>query len=671
MTSTVASQQGKAMPPVGLLANEGEGRRRRRAGKPERAGVGATLSATFLGLLMIQGLGHAEESAGGNGEAGAGRGGPGGDAAVNAGLGLAGDVGIDIGAPAHANAVGSVLSVGSVIDPSMLTKLSGEARFADGLAMPSPQRAATEGADGIGRAAAAADGTTRIEMQLAAAEEPVVGAELPASEPDDEDLGPIGGSQHGGDGNDTIIGTDRDDDLSGGGGDDLIYGGNGNDHLAGNEGDDELHGDNGDDELDGGAGNDNLYGGNGNDLAYGGEGNDGVFGGAGTDELYGGAGNDRVDGGTGVDEMYGGTGRDVMVIDDLHDLALEDPFGADGGGIDTLEVRDGYAVSLATELPNLSPQGRATFVVNDGAEAGLPGGAETYIQQADPQIENIRLTGSVDHDLVGDGRDNRLIGNDGENSLFGGAGDDWLDGGAGDDWIQGGEGDDLMYGSGGDDVFALGLFEDGTDRIFDHSGVNTVTLHGASASRLQVSLDGQDLKIAHDGRDVAVIDQYVGHEASFAGLDLGQGVRTFPDLLAEFLPQRAGTADADILQAADGGEWLLGKEGNDSLLGSASADRLEGGDGGDTLSGGAGNDTYIIRDGETGTDRIVDGQGSNTVELVGYEGKALGGFMIGKDLWLTADSLPVAIVERHGTNPDSFQGVKVGDKLVDPHELMS
>ena len=381
--------------------------------------------------------------------------------------------------------------------------------------------------------------------------------------------------------------------------------------------------------------------------------------------------NDLVDGGTGIDQMYGGTGGDRLVIDNVHDLALEDPFGSDGGGIDTLVVREGYGASLAQELPLLSPQGRATFVLDDASEAGLPSGAEGFAQQVHPFIENVSLMGSIDHDILGDGRDNRLIGNDGDNSIFGGAGADWLDGGEGDDWLQGGDGDDLMYGSGGDDMFVLGLHESGVDTIFDHSGVNTVSLRGASESRLQVSLDGDDLKIAYDGRDVAVIDQYVGHEANFAGLDLGQGVRAFPDLLAEFLPQRAGTADADILQAADGGEWLLGKEGNDSLLGSASADRLEGGDGGDTLSGGAGNDTYIIRDGETGTDRIVDGQGSNTVELVGYEGKALGGFMIGKDLWLTADTLPVAIVEGHGTNPDSFQGVKVGDKLVDPHELMS
>jgi Ca2+-binding RTX toxin-like protein len=660
------------MPPVALLAQSERPRRRQRLAAPERAGVGATMSATFLGLLMIQGLGHAEEGiaggAGGTVHGGAASDGGrvAGDTAAGPGATVGGSASV-----AHASAAGSVLSVGSVIDPTMLTKLSGEARFGDGLSVPVRTAEDSAAAPEAAPIAHAVNGTTSIEMRMAAAAEPVAEIESPVVVPPDEDLGNVGRNETGGDGDDTLIGTDDDDNLNGGGGDDLILGGNGNDRLGGNAGDDELHGEAGDDELDGGAGNDQLYGGAGNDLAHGGEGNDGVYGGAGNDELHGDGGDDRVDGGTGIDRMYGGTGRDILVIDQIHDLALEDAFGADGGGVDTLEVRDGYAASLARELPHASPEGRATFVLNDAGEGGLPTAAEGYIQQVHPYVENVRLTGSVDHDLLGDGRANSLIGNAGDNRIYGGAGDDWLDGGAGDDWLQGGAGEDVMYGSEGDDAFVLGLNDSAVDTIFDHSGVNTVSLHGASASRLQVSLDGQDLRIGYDGRDVAVIDQYVGHEANFAGLDLGQGVRSFPDLLAEFLPQRAGADGADILRAADGGEWLLGKGGEDSLVGSAARDRLEGGDGSDVMSGGAGDDTYLMQKGESGIDRIADTQGRNTVELTGHEGSAVGGFMLGNDLWITADSQPVAIVVGHGASPDSFQGVKVGDKLVDPHELMS
>ena len=669
MASTAEISRGREAGPAALFAYGERVLRRRKLAMPERAGVGATMSATFLGLLMMQGVGRAEEGmagadAGGHGSAG-GTATPFGEPVAG---GMAGGFG-----PAVAYqsvTLGSMGTWNAGVDVSALTKLTGETAAAEAVTGGMTAAEVEAGAVAVSSPVGGADGTASIEMRTASAE-PVEEMELPSDTTPDEDLGTVGENHTGGDGNDTIIGTEGDDNLAGGGGDDLIYGGNGNDHLAGNDGDDELHGDAGDDELDGGNGNDLVYGGTGNDLAYGGQGEDSVYGGADNDELYGGADNDLVDGGTGIDQMYGGTGGDRLVIDNVHDLALEDPFGSDGGGIDTLVVREGYGASLAQELPLLSPQGRATFVLDDASEAGLPSGAEGFAQQVHPFIENVSLMGSIDHDILGDGRDNRLIGNDGDNSIFGGAGADWLDGGEGDDWLQGGDGDDLMYGSGGDDMFVLGLHESGVDTIFDHSGVNTVSLRGASESRLQVSPDGDDLRIAYDGRDVAVIDQYVGHEANFAGLDLGQGTRAFPDLLAEFLPQRVGGSGADILGAANGGEWLVGKEGNDELIGSAADDRLEGGDGSDVMRGGAGDDIYLVRKGESGIDRIADAQGHNSVELTGHDGSAIGGFMLGNDLWVTADSQPVVIIEGHAAHPDSLDSIKVGTRLVDPNELAS
>ncbi|HMR31668.1 MAG TPA: calcium-binding protein [Geminicoccaceae bacterium] len=670
MTSTMVSFGGQDARSAVLLVEDGARRRRQRASGRERTGMGATMSATFLGLLMVQGIGHAEEG-GAAAEASGGHVSPEpGPATSEPVAGPAGGFG-GLGGSLHAGITAASVSLAGVVDPSALTRLTGE--IGGGQESPAASgRASEEVADvSATRRVDGVDGTTRIEMAAASAEPAAEAVEVPSTTDPDLDEGRNGTSQQGGDGDDTIIGTDNDDNLSGGGGDDLVYGGNGNDHLAGNSGDDELHGDAGDDELDGGTGNDLIYGGTGNDIGYGGEGDDGLYGGADNDELHGGSGNDVIDGGTGVDEMYGGSGRDRLVVDDIHDLAFDDGYGADGGGIDTLVVRDGYASSLAAAMPAYSPAGRATFVLDDAGMAGVPSGAESYVQQVHPFIENVSLSGSVDHDLLGDGRDNRLFGNDGDNRIYGGAGDDWLDGGAGDDWLQGGEGDDRMYGSEGDDVFVLGLAESGVDTVFDHGGVNTVTLLGATESRLQVSLDGQDLEIGYDGRAVAVIDGYVGHEGNFAGIDLGQGVRSFPDLLAEFLPRQVGGASADMLRAADGGEWLVGKEGNDQLVGSAAADRLEGGAGSDVMTGGAGNDTYLIAKGESGIDRIVDSQGSNTVELTGHGGSAIGGIMMGEDLWITADSQAVAIVEGHALHAGALAGIKVGDRLIDPNELTS
>lgn len=108
----------------------------------------------------------------------------------------------------------------------------------------------------------------------------------------------------GGEGNDTLYGTDGNDVLEGGAGKDLIYGR---------------------------AGNDNLYGGMDNDTIYGNDGNDYISGGQGSDSLSGGADDDFfasgawhytdyysqklivVDEGKG-DKVDGGAGSDTVQI---------------------------------------------------------------------------------------------------------------------------------------------------------------------------------------------------------------------------------------------------------------------------------------------------------------------------------------------------------------------
>ena len=105
--------------------------------------------------------------------------------------------------------------------------------------------------------------------------------------------------QHGGDGNDTLIGTEFQDSLNGGGGNDFLSGLNGNDSLSGF------------------MGNDFLSGGNGDDMLFGdgvGYGNDTLNGGAGNDYLNGGSGNDFLIGGEGMDTLVGGTGSDTFVL---------------------------------------------------------------------------------------------------------------------------------------------------------------------------------------------------------------------------------------------------------------------------------------------------------------------------------------------------------------------
>ncbi len=111
----------------------------------------------------------------------------------------------------------------------------------------------------------------------------------------------------GGNGNDTLDGTNTSHDS--------IYGGGGNDGIYGYLGLDKLYGGNGNDFLYGGGNADLLYGGSGNDRLDGGQYHDKLYGGSGADILLGGSGSDIIDGGAGRDIMYGGSGSDTFYFD--------------------------------------------------------------------------------------------------------------------------------------------------------------------------------------------------------------------------------------------------------------------------------------------------------------------------------------------------------------------
>ena len=107
----------------------------------------------------------------------------------------------------------------------------------------------------------------------------------------------LGSYVNGGNGDDTILGTDQVDNISAGEGDDYISGFGSNDILAGQGGNDWIEGGSGNDTLNGNDGNDTLRGQDGGDYLRGGNGNDrlrpgsgeleaAVLGGPGTDAFY-------------------------------------------------------------------------------------------------------------------------------------------------------------------------------------------------------------------------------------------------------------------------------------------------------------------------------------------------------------------------------------------------
>lgn len=511
-------------------------RRRQRGGARE---VATPLAATFLGLLMVQSFRPAladEAEAARSGGSSAGEGGSTERSDGTAGLDAGGAMHL-AGVPAIAP--GSVLAAGGLIDPAALTRLSGSARFAEpATAPPSGAAGLLPGGAGETAAPAAVALGAAGAIELALPELPTIAGTSAVTT--DPDLANLGTYQRGSDLDQTVTLTPKDD---------VFLGGSGDEHVLGLEGDDQLSGGGGNDVLEGGAGDDALDGGTGDDMLDGGSGND---------KLDGGSGDDLLTGGTGDDRLDGETGSDVLVLDDPTDTIKEMGLGIDLGGIDTVVVKQSYADGLAKALPGLSPAGQATFVLGTPAAADFPAGLAGYRQQIDPDIENIRLEGSARHDVVagaganlieGNLAANRLYGGGGDDRILGGAGDDWLDGGDGDDWLEGGEGADTLYGGGGDDVYVLGLHES-ADQVFDHEGSNSLRLATAEPDRVAAELRGSDLAITFDGRTLATVKDYAGHESSFAGIDLGQGVQSFDTLLGDH------SAGAATLAGAD--DWLAG-----------------------------------------------------------------------------------------------------------------
>jgi Ca2+-binding RTX toxin-like protein len=356
-------------------------------------------------------------------------------------------------------------------------------------------------------------------------------------------------------GDDTIVGSDRNEDFKGGYGDDTVSGGPGNDWVWGGEGDDLL---------DGGPGADRFYGNGGFDTAdyssrvnpvfvtpYGGgpdgeagenddvggeieviltgSGNDVVSGDSVGEVLVGGAGDDQLDGRGGNDELHGGPGDDT-VSGGFSDDAL-----VGGPGADELQGGEGE------DLVSFEERSEAVSVDLDG-EPGDDGEAG----------EGDTVFADVEHAVGGSGSD-VLVGNSSDNALIGTGGSDSLSGAAGNDFLEGGLGADTMLGG------------DGLDAVS----------YADRTTAVSVDLDGQP---GDDGEP-------------------GEGDATQSDI-------------EDVVGGA-GGDLLVGNATANVIIGGAGDDRLRGLEGEDLFDGAAGNDTLESRD--AFQDRAFCGVGQDSV----------------------------------------------------------
>ncbi|WP_281287258.1 calcium-binding protein, partial [Blastochloris sulfoviridis] len=435
----------------------------------------------------------------------------------------------------------------------------------------------------------------------------------------------------GGNGDDLVGGSTRNDKVWGGLGNDTLFGYAGDDKLYGEEGADDLLANEGNDYLDGGTGDDRLFGYVGNDVLNGGDGNDTLlgftpsndpkqtlssgetdndylYGGTGSDVLSGGLGDDYLDGGSEDDFVIGGAGNDIAFgstgNDELQGNEGNDQLAGEAGndrmfgqvGNDILWGGDGDDVLVGFTAANEAKQTLAAGETDVDTLYGGSGNDDLFGDFGDDYLD-----GGAGADL--------LLGDDGNDTLFGGDDDDELQGGVGNDHLLGEAGNDNMFGQVGNDVMRGG---DGDDMMMGFTGINETkqTLsYGETDDDMMYGGDGNDLMSGGLGNDMLQGNGGTDELQGGDGNDLLYGGASDDRLFGQVGDDvlYGGSGD-DILVGFTGynevkqtlyywesdNNWLYGGAGNDILLGGLGDDYLDGGAGADTMEGGKGDDIYVV-----------------------------------------------------------------------------
>src|SRR4051812_7689713 len=324
----------------------------------------------------------------------------------------------------------------------------------------------------------------------------------------------------GGDGSDTINGSDAGDDLEGDAGVDIINASSGDDTLVGGDGGDDLSGGAGSDTVsydgvsdpvtvtldgvpnDGAPGEGDNVGSNLGDIEneIGGDGADHLNGNSGANALSGGAGNDTLDGALGNDDLDGGNDTDTV------------SYGSHGGAV-TAHVDSGGGQAGETDtftaIENLTGGSGGDTLFGDSGDNVLDGagGNDTLKADAEPAPPN-PLTGS-DTYIGGDGADTvdyhartsaltiteDGTANDGQSNESDDVNPDieTVIGGSQGDRITGSATNNTLQGGGGNDTLDGGL---GADTLDGGAGTGDTVTYGTRPAPVDITLDG----VADDGQ---------------------------------------------------------------------------------------------------------------------------------------------------------------------------
>jgi Ca2+-binding RTX toxin-like protein len=387
----------------------------------------------------------------------------------------------------------------------------------------------------------------------------------------------------------------------------LATGGDGNDYIRTSVKNDVIDSGAGNDDLEGNFGNDIIDAGPGNDLVNGGSDNDTIDLGSGADSLIAGSGNDTVtaDDGEADLSLNGGSGVDTLVYDCPADPAPSQFETATCGGAppppppSTGDCAYDPVAKLLT----------ATVAAGGSATLGVSGGNITFANGS-PQDCGGATVANVDSiKVVGVAGTVESLTIDQSGGAFApGAAVETGTGAVSEIELA------LHLGDANDAVTVLGTSGNDTLAV----GIKGVALNGDAdvdvtfdvlPAALTVRGQGGVNSIgARGGFGTGTV--YTGALTAYAG-DLGDSL--------------LGGLGNDLLVGGAGNDAIEGREGNDTLDGGAGNDTLNGHGGNDTLTGGPGADSFSGSDGDDvfhANDGEADGpmNGGPGIDTATYDG---------------------------------------------------
>jgi len=383
-------------------------------------------------------------------------------------------------------------------------------------------------------------------------------------------------------------------------------------------GDDTIYGTEGDDDIDALAGDDYVFGQYGDDTLRGGDGADTLF------------------GSVGVDELYGGQGDDVYDFDNTRDTVIE----AFDEGLDTIYASAN--LSLPANVENVAvAYGQGIRVYGNAGDNVMTGhlGADTL--WAGDGNDSVTGGGGAD-DLAGGLGDDTLMGGDGNDVLRAGMGHDVVDGGEPITVNLGGDVLHVDYSALNVPVtvtMAAHTVQAGVNRV-DFSGIESFffagghaddhlegsakgdTLDGGSGADTMAGGLGYDTYYVDSTRDVVIEapgSRAYALDRVYTSVSLVLFDNVDDAVLTGSAVKLTGTNAINTLVGSDGDNILWGAAGSDTLMGSAGNDELAGGTGDDALYGdyripptAGGSDTLT---GGLGDDFLTGGAGSDVFRI--------------------------------------------------------